>query len=599
MRCLLLTVTRNRRGEPVKDGRVVEADELRIGRNSACEIHLPDPRVRLHHASLSQNADHRLVLEVVGDPIEINGAMARSAHLRPGTKFHIGPYLCQIELPIPEGFDQHDFVLSVERVELAAPRTRESRRVPMSLKEAGFSPWRAALFALLLALICLWVIPRLGDFAPRAAVAADSIPAAKALRVAWTAGPLDAGHRSFGNDCTACHDAPFQPVSDEKCMGCHENAMPHVRDIALRNSAPEGRCASCHRDHRGLQGMTMQAPGLCTDCHANIRGKYPKTSLRDVSDFATGHPGFRLDVHPAASSTIEHVEQTGMLQQINYTGLKFPHDVHLAAGGVAAPSVKPGQTAVTNAKGTRIEMHCADCHVASPTGVGFQPVSMKESCSQCHRLEFQPGNARQLPHGSVEEVMATLKDFYAAAALGAEPIKFASDAGMTRDVHPVSSAGTSHIGSTLASATGAADAAAKEVFTVRVCVTCHVVTPTGDAALPYKIQPVAGEQHWMPQSHFEHARHAAVECTTCHTVTKLKNVETVAMPTLETCRTCHVGATPVAGKVTSGCAMCHDYHTHPNGQAMLEQTALAEPLATGMPARPVKTGALSNTLENK
>jgi hypothetical protein len=32
------------------------------------------------------------------------------------------------------------------------------------------------------------------------------------------------------------------------------------------------------------------------------------------------------------------------------------------------------------------------------------------------------------------------------------------------------------------------------------------------------------------------------------------------MPAIETCRECHVGAQPVAGKVTSDCATCHGYH---------------------------------------
>ena len=598
MRCLLLTVTRNRRGEAVRDGRVIEGDVLRIGRNSASEIHLPDPRVRLHHASLEQNADRRLVLEVHGDPVEVDGAMVRSAHLRPGTRFHIGPYLCQVELPIAEGFDPHDFAFSVEREELAAARTRSTRRTPMSLREAGFSPWRAALILMVLAFIAIWAIPRLGDVAPKAAMAADKIPVAHALRTAWTVGPLDAGHRSFGDDCSACHNAKFEVVPDSKCMACHEGSQPHVRDIAMRSEAPEGRCATCHRDHRGMNGMTMQAPGLCTDCHSNIHAKYPNSSLRDVSDFATRHPGFRLDVIAAGSSTVMHVEQTSALQKIDYDGLKFPHDVHLSANGVAAPMAKPGQLTKVDAKGTRVVLHCADCHVASANGISFEPVKMKEGCSQCHRLEFQPGNPRELPHGSVKEAMATLRDFYAAAALGSEPITSSSDTGLARDVHPVSTAGPIKIGTTLASANAATDAAAKEVFTVRVCATCHTVTPTGDAKEPYKIAAVAGPQHFMPESHFEHSRHAAVECVECHKVTALKDVQTVAMPTIDTCRTCHAGNTPVAGKVTSGCATCHDYHTHPSGESLLMQSAMADPHVNSTP-HAIKTGAISNTLDNK
>jgi len=595
MRCLLLTVTRNRRGEAVRDGRVISGETLNIGRNSASEIHLPDVRVRLHHATLTQTSERRLVLEVHGDPVLLDGKEVRSAHLRPGMKFRIGPYVCEVELPIPEGFEAHDFALTVEREDVAPKAGKDIKRRPMSLKEAGFSPWGAGVLAALFALVCLIIIPRMGDFSSRAATLGATAPTVIALRTGWTAGPLAAGHRSFGNDCKVCHSAPFEPVSDTRCIACHASATPHILNIALRNSGHEERCASCHRDHRGLNGMLEQSPTLCADCHANIHANYPKSTLESASDFADAHPTFRLSVTPMGAKQIETVAQTGKIQSLVYLGLKFPHDVHLAARGVAAPELKTGQQTITDAKGTRVVMHCADCHVPTSTGVGFEPVSMKEDCSQCHRLEFQPGSARQVPHAQPAEVMATLRDFYAAAALGAEPISATNNAGLEKVVISASTTrppGTSP-GRTAADAERATTIAAREIFTVRVCVTCHIVKPTGDAALPYSIAPVAGVQHWMPEAHFEHAAHGAVGCAECHPVSRLHDADVIAMPTIETCRNCHVGNVPVAGKVTSGCALCHDYHTHPDNKA-----TLAENAAGILPDRDMATahatGAISN-----
>jgi hypothetical protein len=597
MRCLLLTVTRNRRGEAVRDGRVISAETLNIGRNSASEIHLPDARVRLHHATLTQTSERRLVLEVHGDPVLLDGKEVRSAHLRPGMTFRIGPYNCEVELPIPEGFEPHDFALSVEREDIKPKADKAIKRRPMSLKEAGFSPWAAGVLAAIVALICLIVIPRMDDFSSRAATLGANAPAVIALKNGWTAGPLAAGHRSFGNDCKACHTDPFQPVADSRCIACHASATPHIANIALRVSGKEERCASCHRDHRGLNGMLEQSPTLCADCHANIHANYPKSTLANAGDFADVHPAFRLSVMQAGAKQIETVAQTGKTQQLAYLGLKFPHDVHLAARGVAAPEIKTGQQTVTDAKGTRVVMHCADCHVPSPTGVGFEPVSMKDNCSQCHRLEFQPGNARQVPHAQPAEVMATLRDFYAAAALGTEPIVASSSAGIEKVVISASTAKPLGVnpGKTAAEASRATELAARDIFTVRVCVTCHTVNPTGDAAVPYAIAPVAGVQHWMPDSHFEHSAHAAVGCAECHPVSRVHDADVIAMPTIETCRTCHAGNKPVAGKVTSGCALCHDYHMHPDSK-----TTLAENAAGVLPAKemagPKATGARSNAL---
>ena len=86
------------------------------------------------------------------------------------------------------------------------------------------------------------------------------------------------------------------------------------------------------------------------------------------------------------------------------SNLKFPHDQHLK------PEVK-------SPKG-RVTLECASCHVADPGGRAFLPIDMKRHCLECHSLEFEPAvTARQVPHGSVDDALLTMQEFYANVAL--------------------------------------------------------------------------------------------------------------------------------------------------------------------------------------
>ena len=52
MKILLATITRNRKGQPVRTERTIEAETPALGRGAQCVIHLPDPRVALEHATI-------------------------------------------------------------------------------------------------------------------------------------------------------------------------------------------------------------------------------------------------------------------------------------------------------------------------------------------------------------------------------------------------------------------------------------------------------------------------------------------------------------------------------------------------------------------
>jgi hypothetical protein len=569
MRCLLLTITRNRRGQPVRDGRIVTGEMLTIGRGSDCSIYLPHVRVNLHQATLRTQDDGRLVIEAASPGISVDGNFTQRARLRPDTRITIGPYELVVEPAGAEGYPEHDFALTVELRE-AQPDKRAQRaarrRAPTSLFEAGL---RKRLPALLLALVIgvlFLVFPILHATQPEfranerelqvSAVAADE---------SWSPGPLAAGHRGFGRDCRVCHTEPFVHVRDQECRACHSSAGPHVRDVALQRGAfGETRCAQCHRDHRGLASMNDIDPAMCSDCHGTLQERGLKTGIVDITDFKNAHPPFKLSIasgpNPADVVRVAQTDQQALRQN---TGLKFPHDVHLAARGVESHNAPPGQNG-------RVVLVCHDCHVAEASGVGFLPISMEKHCADCHRLEFEPDvSSRQVPHGSAEGVMLMLREFYASAALGTTPLEVTTVDGLLQ--RPGRRAVDVRQETAKDWANEQALRVATDLFEVRVCVVCHEVTRANLAApggvpvsvgVPFKITPVFLTQRWLPKARFEHDKHAAVACVDCHAVTTSKTSADVSMPDIGKCRECHVGSQPERNKISSNCELCHGFHQH-------------------------------------
>jgi mono/diheme cytochrome c family protein len=290
--------------------------------------------------------------------------------------------------------------------------------------------------------------------------------------------------------------------------------------------------------------------------------------------------------------------------------------------------------------------------VPEQSGVGFVPVSMERHCADCHRLEFEPDvTSRQVPHGSVKNVLLMLREFYASAALGTTPLEITTVDGLLRrpGMHPMD------VRQQEAAqwADEKARRVATDLFEVRVCVVCHEVSRTGESlpgeaasaltstmkpgmqatmasdldtrrvttpevshegshratqeasldaapepdlqkliAVPWKIAPVYLTQRWLPKARFEHAKHAAVDCVQCHPVTQSKTSADVSMPTIAKCRECHVGNTPERNKISSNCELCHGFHQHdlPNsGDGLAGATRAA--MAAGATPRTALSGS--------
>jgi hypothetical protein len=412
-------------------------------------------------------------------------------------------------------------------------------------------------------------------------------PTAFALDAAWNPGELAAGHQPWASDCRVCHSESFKMTQDKDCLACHKDIGDHVaKEAKLDVTGLEGiRCAECHRDHMGQLALANQnkhyVGSNCESCHINIKANAPKSQIRDVGDFASKHPEFRVQVATASKPlAMQRVLLSDKDKAVEKTGLKFPHDVHMSKKGIAGP------------KGD-VTMKCADCHAGDGTGVSFKEVNMKDHCQSCHELRFEPTlSNRQVPHGSVEEVLSTLREFYSYVATNKVPdtMKVTGEIAQIRPGSDDKKAPPAPL-VTSGDAKTRATLAAKEMFEKTACLVCHEISKgpasgnlktTGFDLPQYTVAPVTPSHVWMPQARFNHKAHDKQACTDCHKANESKKASDVLMPGIEGCKDCHVGKQAVKNKIASDCGYCHGFHLPGHNPDELEK---AKPgLQTAKPA---------------
>jgi pSer/pThr/pTyr-binding forkhead associated (FHA) protein len=78
-------------GEEIVRGSRVDGDELTIGRDAACGIHLPDLAVDPRHARVTRIDDQRLMIRSIGDqPFDVNGRSVNRRELDIATGAELG-----------------------------------------------------------------------------------------------------------------------------------------------------------------------------------------------------------------------------------------------------------------------------------------------------------------------------------------------------------------------------------------------------------------------------------------------------------------------------------------------------------------------------
>jgi len=564
LKLLVISQSRNRAGRMVQVRREVTADWIRVGRNASSEVLLADPRIALNQGLIVDRNGPVYTEGEMGTMTSTTRKAVRSVRLSPGKSVDIGPYKVTA-IAAPAGFSGAITVELLRPPENVAAvfLTRAGKLTLASLR----LPKRAtalALFALVAIVFFLLPAGRILDLPwnqpGSIAMASDRF---------WNPGPVILAHQPVGQKCEACHEIAFRQVRDVACLECHAKIGHHVApDMQPAALFAGSRCAECHRDHKGVKSTHRDDDRFCADCHRDVRSRANGAQSQNASDFAKDHPAFRLTL--PAEKGVRRVRQ-GSSPIEEASNLVFNHAVHLDAGGVKHPE-----------KG-RVKLSCDACHHPDASKRGFEPVTMRRDCQECHRLEFEPAiSSRQVPHGAPAEAVTVVREFYANLALNGTGDSFEKafgvpGIGLLRRPGPPSDEArraalalaqgkaervTREIfGNRLASSGRKSEQVADELFEVRVCRTCHEITQKdGPDGAQWGVAAVRQNNRWMPGARFDHKSHAQSKCSDCHDVSKSRRSADVAMPTLQGCRECHGGSTPVEKKVTSNCLLCHGFH---------------------------------------
>ena len=577
MKLLLITVTRNRKGQPVRAARTIEGDTFAVGRATSCPIYLPDPRVALQHATIFVDRGTVRLATVGAATMMVNGRPDAETALAPGSHVEIGPYALAVE-PAPA---DADLALSIELARPLPDDLEEIRARSRTTLEATGLAKRAPAWALFLIVLAVFlVIPVINAVLPPLRAATAKMPVAPDR--SWNPGPLAAGHQSFAQDCAKCHELPFVRVRDEACLGCHQKIPGHVASAPVEARLfGNVRCATCHADHKGADGIVRSDSGLCTDCHADLKRRLADTRLADASDFAKAHPEFKVTLWtgPGRDDVVRVIE-TDKANLVERSHVRFPHEEHL-------------RQSIRGPKG-RVNLECRSCHVPDVSGKSFEPISMQKHCLQCHTLEFEPAvTSRQVPHGSVNDAMLTMQEFYASIALNNIPVDTIDTGDIRRGIpRPSGTLSEAERQRALAWARAKSQKVAQDLFEARVCIVCHEIVrkpaPGRGDAIMWDVAPVRIAAVWLPKARFDHERHRTYKCTDCHDkVAKSTKSSDVNIPDIETCRVCHGGSARAAKKEVSTCEACHGFHLpgHPPMQKSASGASEAvAPLAVALPA---------------
>ena len=610
-----ITVLARRGAAVMRRSHRVTGDSIRFGRGTDNEVALSDIRVGLSAAVLHRREDG-LFIEQTGDtPLRMNGGSIRSAQIGPGDAILIGPYRIEIGAP-PEGVDAAFSVELVQPIGDALQRlTRQSRT---RLDQTHLSKRRISWVLFLTVIALCLAIPIIAYEIGGPATAPTAIPPgggiAGSFRASWNPGAISNQHRYFAQQCGTCHRGAFSAVKDSACLTCHSAIGNHISPLAglglrmARAHLQQSRCADCHVEHRGLDGLVIREARLCVDCHRTLAKTAPEAGILDVSGFPKGHPQFRATV--VANAAVNNamganaavndamganapgprfikVSLGGAPKPADHPGLHFSHHDHLRPEGFPVLGYKP--------------LVCKDCHVPAPGGQDFLPITYKAQCERCHRLTFEAALPwQQVPHGDDKGVAAAVEGFYAALVIEKGIPQDTGSPGITRLIP-----GTAAPAPLPQNARGWVAQKTKEALAVifdpkRGCFECHF--RAADKG-PFRVAPVRMLTRFLPAARFTHAKHAAVPCEDCHAARASQSSADVLIPGIKRCTTCH-GAENASFQAQSTCTSCHIFHRpefgpmrpHPSAPGSARGSS---PRAEGLPGQALRADPPSPAMRER
>lgn len=513
-----------------------DQDEVLIGRGGGSHIIISGPRLSLVHARLYQQ-DGRVYISDRDSlsGVRVNNARVVHAALAAGDTIQLGDLNLMVQV-------SEDLVTVTLRTVVGEPLSgadalaRDAKKLEL---DPYFPRMRVVSFVAAVLVVTGWFV----------------FPILRGSYSSWNTGAVSNAHRLIQDDCQQCHMTPFEKVQDRECLNCHtmsEHAKGH-NDFVAKHSNLGMRCAECHMEHNGDDGLILKDPRQCVSCHGGITRLEKESDILDVVHFST-HPQFRISVKDESGAT-SRVSIDDASKAIDTTPIKLNHAVHLKKG-------------LRGPKGPE-KLECNACHKLSPDKKAMMPISFDRHCRDCHGLGFDERLPdREVPHGEVELVYPTLFAEYAKLLLLNGGKGTNQPDVPTREI-PEGSELPSPLEPISPDAQRVqenARQAEEELFTRTGCFLCHDYSekPREDQRFDetrYSITKPNIPDVWMTKARFNHGAHEEVSCESCHEKTR-RSTETkdLLLPPIKVCRDCHMqDAKP--GFVESDCTQCHLYHS--------------------------------------
>lgn len=536
----------------------VTTEAVTIGSAADRTIQLLGASVAGDHAEITQHRAETRIVCSRGHTVMVGDQPVRSETLVPGSTVGIGKHRLTI-IDAPVGFDlaiQIEVDNTIDAGVFESAFRTDLDQLPISNRTIAW---------LLTAVIIVagFVLPLQQAGSDNGAEDRTGLIPTDEL---WSSGPLHPAHDlAIGERCDACHQTFFQRVKDASCLECHEKIVDHVETDRLASMPLLGdtpRCASCHLEHNEPNPhLIVRADALCTDCHDDAERLFGMQSVASVHGFSVEmHPEFAAHlikpVLKLAGTGIVFewettVENVGVASEVS--NLKFPHSTHLDPELVSTPN-------------SGAALGCNDCHKLSLDREHFVPVTMDSVCIDCHELTFDTQMPdRQLPHGQPLEVMIALEGQYLRNFSSPDVPQEAIVRRRLPDRPPEE---PDCVNTAFACATAAATIAINEQFTVRGCVSCHIVEDHGgnDTYARYQVFPVRLTTDYFPAGRFDHYSHQIMKqdtgddaCMYCHLASESESSSDLLMPDIDVCVDCHSDQ-PEPDHVRLQCIDCHSYH---------------------------------------
>ncbi len=594
MRALLTHVSVRRSGNVARRNEELEGEAIRIGRGLGNEIALEGLAISLQHAEIVARSDGAYLVPRPPATVLLRGRrIDGDARLAVGDVIRIDRYEMRVT-GLAEG--GYDVCVELEAVESPASELQQLETTAQMQLESGIWSRRAWSWLAVAGVLfgCLM------------------IPLAFGSQSSWSTGPISNNHASIAGDCSTCH-SPFRKVTNDTCMAsaCHAQIESHVEGRTELAYVDDQRCADCHIEHRGADGLAALDDVTCTSCHADL-GERLETRLERASDFGADHPEFTLHMLRSGQPSLANAPSPELVrvrwsaEAQDASGLKFDHREHV--GGVKNLE----DLSVSN-------LRCDACHVLDEGGRRMAPIRFEDHCRSCHPLHYGSGSTAmrtaEAPHGEPGELLRQLRRAYLDAELPREQGETEQELEQRRLRYTRPGQKRTPQEEFLVQKVNAkADEAFVNLMSREgpdTCGECHTLLPEESDA-PTDIAQVALTRAWFGTSRFDHSSHGAIRCGECHPraavhdeqfeaenedferapgtlpdevpygLTPVAELQKLGIEPSESatdvlvlgrdnCRTCHAGSRASPPRVASPCVMCHPYH-QPGASSILTRS---------------------------